>query len=134
MRTDAYVNRSALTPAARRARFKVSGEASGWPSRLAGVGVDDEVEGGDVAAGHFVEQAARARVGSRGTGSRRRSRCEGVADKEGRGRVRTGDMGVHGGSASSRSGGGGGITCPWTGTAAAWRGIEQERRRWRLHM
>jgi hypothetical protein len=75
-----------------------------------GVGVDEEeVEVDDVAAGHFVEQAARAQVGSRGSGSRRRSRWEGVAEEEGRGRVRTGDMGVH----------------------AWWLGFEQERRRWR---
>jgi hypothetical protein len=116
------VNRSALTPSARRGRLKVSREASGWPSRE--LASNDEVEGGHVAAEHFVEQAARARVGSRGSGRRRRSRWEGVAEEEGRGRVRTGDMGVHGGSASSsRSGGGGGITRPWTGTAAAWHGI-----------
>jgi hypothetical protein len=41
--------------------LKVPREASGWPSRE--LASNDEVEGGDVATEHFVEQAAAAAVG-----------------------------------------------------------------------
>lgn len=66
-----------------------------------GVGVDEEVEGDGVAAGHFVEQAARgewapeAAVGGE----------EGVAEEKGGGRVGAGDVGMDGGGVAQRGAG-----------------------------
>jgi hypothetical protein len=106
----------------------LEGLESGVGLGVPGVGVDEEVEGDGVVAGHSVEQAARGEGAAEAAAVGGQER---VAEEERRGRVRArcGRARRLSGAASSRSGGGGGSTRPWTGTAAApWRGIVQERR------
>jgi hypothetical protein len=63
-----------------------------------------KVQGDGDVAGHFIEQAARV------SGEAAISSMEGAAEEAGRGRVRTGDVGVL--------------------TGRVWRSLELERRRW----